>query len=65
MKEFRKWAEKEGCDVNRQTNDSWEIGIVEGIEKGWRAAVEWMLKGLDYSIEHKEIADKLHKELEK
>jgi len=31
---------------------------------GFRAALEWMLKGLDYSIEHKEIGDKIHEELQ-
>ena len=35
-----------------------------GCKKMWRAALEQVLEWLDYSAEHKEIADKIHEELE-
>ena len=55
MKAFEEWFEeatKELPDVAFQPCD------------GWKAALEWLLKQLDYSTEHEEIKDKIIEELD-
>ena len=58
METFEKWWE----DANRKPlpDDEFEL-----FKMGGKAALEWVLENLDYSQEHKEIEDKIYKELEK
>jgi len=64
MKEFKKWDEGScgGAECNL-THDA-SCDACTALKKiGWKAALEWVLDQLDYSIEHKEIGDKIYKEL--
>ena len=56
MKGFEKWW-------SDNENAIFRTDISTAVEVGWRAALQWVLDDLDYSIEHKEIGDKLDKEL--
>ena len=70
MKEFEKWEGMiERCskctipkDICARIEDSVICKFLR--EDGWRAALEEVLDWLGYSIEHKEIADKIYEELE-
>ena len=56
MKAFKKWWKKK---YKSDFDEYKPIG-----EAGWKAALHWMLDNLGHSIEHKEIADIINKELE-
>ena len=56
MKAFKKWWKKK---YKSDFDEYKPIG-----EAGWKAALCWMLDNLGHSIEHKEIADIINKELE-
>ena len=64
MKQFKLWLKEQHPDFNYRYGchgcfDREKVGM----ERGWKAALQWMLDDLDYSIEHKEIGDKLDREL--
>ena len=71
MKQHQKWlnetlgkeeAEKFEVETSNVTTVDEIINTIS--ETAWRGALELVLGWLDYSSEHKEIADKIHDELE-
>ena len=65
MKEFEKFNGKRGIDHRMRFSGAAQFRayIEQEREDTWKAALQWMLDDLDYSIEHKEIGDKLDREL--
>jgi len=64
MREFEKWkSENFKPEKNLVDSEDYFCGYADGLETGWRAVLEMVLGWLDYSSEHKEIADKIHDEL--
>lgn len=65
MKEFETFNRKRGIDHRMRFSSAAQFRayIEQEREDTWKAALEWMLKGLDYSQEHKEIKDKIYEEL--
>jgi hypothetical protein len=67
IKEFETWSCKNCINGNCPARSGHKISCIacEDLqENAWRAALEEVLEWLDYSAEHKEIADKIHEELE-
>jgi len=69
MKGFKKWDEENcggtECIIIHDAGCDAGCDACVALRKiGWKAALEWVLDQLDYSIEHKEIGDKIYKELE-
>lgn len=59
MKEFEKWLNKYHPRLDLEGFPC----MTSTYKEGWRAALEWVLKQLDHSSEHKEIEDKIYGEL--
>ena len=62
MKEFKEWSYNHYRNKVTNTCDHC-TDYLEGIEEGWRAALEEVYKQLDYSEEHETIKDWIEKEL--
>ena len=62
MIEFEKWQKNREIKTIGYVNNT--EAVKSGCQQGWKAALEWVLKQLDHSSEHKEIEDKIYEELQ-
>ena len=63
MKECEKWVKEKGYDSYLKGNDAWEYGLFKGIEEGWRAAFELMLKWLEIEEPFEDFYRRIEEEL--